>query len=228
MKTLEITDLKKNFKDPKILDLALTHRSWVNENKDKASSHNERLEFLGDAVLEYVVSSHLYKTFPDKEEGFLTTLRANIVNTKNLSRFAKEAKIGKHLKLSKGETKSKGSENPSLLANTVEAIIGAIYLDQGMENAKAFIHNFLLADLDQKLLEPLKDAKSRLQEIIQGNNLPAPKYHIIKELGPDHDKRFVVEVAVDKKPLASGRGKSKSEAEQEAAKAALEQFTSKR
>ncbi len=114
------------------------------------------------------------------------------------------------------------------MANTVEAIIGAIYLDQGMENAKAFIHNFLLADLDQKLLEPLKDAKSRLQEIIQGNNLPAPKYHIIKELGPDHDKRFVVEVAVDKKPLASGRGKSKSEAEQEAAKAALEQFTSKR
>jgi ribonuclease-3 len=133
MKINNITDLKSSYKNADLFDLALTHRSWVNENKAPNRTHNERLEFLGDAVLEYVVSSHLYNTLPDKEEGFLTALRANIVNTKNLSEFASKVHAGKELRLSKGEAQAEGHKNPSLLANTIEAIIGSIYLDQGLK-----------------------------------------------------------------------------------------------
>jgi len=179
---------------------------------------------LGDAVLEYVVSSFLYKKLPDKEEGFLTALRANIVNTKNLSEFARTTDIGEELHLSKGEEAGGGRENASLLADTVEAIIGAIYIDRGLDAAQEFIKENLLSDLDQKLAEPLKDPKSRLQEQVQANGYPTPKYKVVDEKGPDHAKEFTIEVMVDKKVIGKGTGNSKSSAEQDAAERALDEI----
>lgn len=219
-----LKNLKNNFKDQNLLELALTHRSWVNEHPDKTGT-NERLEFLGDAVLEFVVSDHIYRHFPDKEEGFLTALRANIVNTKNLASLAERLEIGQDLKLSKGEEQSGGRNNASLLADLVEAIIGAIYLDRGFLASESFIKENLLSDLDEKLKEPLKDAKSRLQETVQAKGLNAPKYRVVAEVGPDHDKEFTIEVSVEGKVLGQGRGKSKSAAEQEAAEAGLVNYS---
>lgn len=209
-----------NFKDKKLFDLALTHRSWVNEHKGVRTS-NERLEFLGDAVLEFIVSKELFKKFPDKEEGYLTALRANIVNTVSLAELAKKLKLGSILYLSKGEEESGGRTNPSLLADTVEAIIGAIFIDRGLLDAEKFISENLLSDLDKRSEEPLKDSKSLLQERVQSQSLPAPKYQVIEESGPDHDKKFVIEVVVSGEVWGRGEGKSKSLAEQEAAKDAL-------
>lgn len=217
-----VSDLQNLFINKALLDQAFTHRSWLNEHD--SPGHNERLEFLGDAVLEYVVSSFLYNEFPDEEEGFLTSLRANIVNTVNLSEFAKKVDLGSSLKLSKGEENGNGRENESLLANTVEAIIGALFIDRGLDAAETFIKENLLIDLESKLKEPLKDAKSRLQELVQADGLPTPKYNVIKETGPDHDKEFQIEVVVDGKTLAVGEGKSKSRAQQAAAELALANF----
>jgi ribonuclease-3 len=219
-------EIKKNFKDVKLFEQALTHRSWINENPGKRQS-NERLEFLGDAVLEFVVSANLYKKLPDKEEGFLTALRANIVNTTNLANLAKKLDLGKLIFLSKGERLGGGETNISLLADTVEAIIGAIYIDQGLKMAREFIEKNLLSDLSHKLKEPLKDAKSLLQETVQSKGYPAPKYKVVRQWGPDHDKKFEVEVSVNNDILARGIGKSKSQGEQEAAQAALVKVSSK-
>lgn len=210
----------KNFKDKSLFDLALTHRSWVNEHKGVRTS-NERLEFLGDAILEFVVSKELYKKFPDKEEGYLTALRANIVNTVSLADLAKKLNLGSILYLSKGEEESGGRTNPSLLADTVEAMIGAIYIDRGIDDAEKFILENLLIDVEKRAAEPLKDPKSLLQERVQSQSLPAPKYQVVEESGPDHDKKFVVEVVVSGEVWGRGEGKSKSLAEQEAAKDAL-------
>lgn len=215
-----VNNIKTEFKDKSLYDLALTHRSWVNENSD-FGKHNERLEFLGDAILEFVVSSFLFKEFPDKEEGFLTALRANIVNTKNLSALAKKLGLGEALRLSRGEEHGGGRENDSILADTVEAVIGGLYLDSGFGSAKKFIKVNLLSDIEEKLREPLKDPKSRLQEIVQAKGFPTPKYIVIKETGPDHDKNFDVEVMVGGEVAAKGSGKSKSSAEQAAAEIAL-------
>jgi ribonuclease-3 len=211
-------EIKKGFNDPALFEQALSHRSWLNES-DTADS-NERMEFLGDAVLELAISDALYHELPDKPEGFLTALRANIVNTKNLAYVAAKLDIGSSLKLSKGEDAGGGRTNSSLLADTVEAIIGAIYLDRGYAQANNFIKTYLLSDLDQKLKEPLKDSKSLLQEKVQALGAIAPKYKVVKEVGPDHDKIFTVEVHyTDSK--TTGSGKSKSEAEQDAAASAL-------
>ncbi len=217
-----IPSIKDSFIDANLYGLALTHRSWVNENV--GDGHNERLEFLGDAVLEFVVSSFLFKNFLDKEEGFLTILRANIVDTKNLAALAKKLQLGKHIKLSKGEEQGGGRENDSLLADTVEALIGAIYIDSGFSSAKKFITENLLNDIDNKLREPLKDAKSRLQELVQAQGSPTPRYTVVKEIGPDHDKNFEVEVQIGGKVAAIGTGKSKNRAEQSAAESALAYF----
>ncbi|RJR30407.1 ribonuclease III [Candidatus Microgenomates bacterium] len=217
-KTLE--EVKKSFKDKSLFEHAMTHRSWINENPNIRRS-NERLEFLGDAVLELVVSDHIYHEFPNEEEGFLTTLRANIVNTQNLARVANKINLGSEILLSKGEEMGNGRENESLLADTTEALIGAMYLDSGLESAQEFIMQNLLAQLSDKLALPLKDAKSRLQEQVQSTGLPTPKYKTVSESGPDHDKEFVVEVLVDNKAYAQGVGKSKNRAEQAAAEAAL-------
>jgi ribonuclease-3 len=223
MKISNISQIKKNFKNKDLYDLAMTHRSWINENGKNGES-NERLEFLGDAVLEYVVSTELYNNLPNKEEGFLTALRANIVNTENLSIFANKIDAGSQLKLSKGEMQSGGAQNSGLLANTVEAIIGAIYLDRGIDEVYKFITDNLLSDLDDKLSGPLKDPKSSLQETVQARGHMAPKYRVVGESGPDHNKNFIVEVSVDGKVYASGEGKSKNQAEQSAASNALEEI----
>jgi len=216
----QIQKIKSNFNDPKLFEKAMTHRSWLNESKN-AKHSNERLEFLGDAILEYVVSSELYIKLPQKEEGFLTALRANIVNTKNLSKLAIKINLGEHLLMSKGEKASGGNTNSNLLANTVEAVIGAIYIDQGLEAASDFIKEHLLCDLETKLKEPLKDPKSLLQEKVQAQNMPTPIYKVIDEIGPDHDKNFKVEVFVGNKLKATGQGSSKNRAQQAAASSAL-------
>lgn len=220
MKKKTVSEIAKEFKDKELFEQAFTHRSWVNENKGERRS-NERMEFLGDAILEFVVSDRLYRELPDKEEGFLTALRANIVNTQNLAVLAEEIGVGEKILLSRGEKLGGGENNPSLLADTVEAIIGAIYIDRGFGDAAEFIETNLLCDLDQKLHEPLKDPKSLLQEAVQAQGQPTPRYQVASESGPDHDKVFIVEVLVDEKVLAKGEGKSKNQAEQAAASAAL-------
>lgn len=213
-------NLEKLFSNKELLIQALTHRSWVNEHPGIRST-NERLEFLGDAILEFIVSSHLYEKFPDKEEGYLTALRANLVNTVNLSQVAKSLNIGQILFLSKGEEDTGGRENSSILADTVEAIIGAIFLDTGLDSAVKFIGENILNGLNDKLKEPLKDPKSLLQEIVQARGIAAPRYEVVKEEGPDHAKTFTIDVFFDSKTQGTGIGKNKSEAEQEAAKNAL-------
>lgn len=215
--------IEKFFKNKDLLKQALTHKSWVNEHKNLRES-NERLEFLGDAVLEFVVSKELYLKLPKKEEGYLTALRANLVNTVNLSKVAIRLNIGKVLYLSKGEVESGGRNNPSILADTVEAVIGAVYFDGGTKKAENFIKEYILDDLEQKIKEPLKDSKSRLQEVVQAKGLMAPKYEVVSEEGPDHNKDFLIQVIINNKPYAKGIGKNKGEAEQEAAKRALELF----
>lgn len=213
-------NLEKLFKNKTLLKQALTHKSWVNENRNQRES-NERLEFLGDAILEFIVSKEIYDIFPKKEEGYLTTLRANLVNTQNLARLAKKIGIGSNLYLSRGEEETGGRENTSLLADTMEAIIGALFLDQGMEAVYSFVKENLLSEVAEKISKPLKDAKSRLQEHVQAKGLGAPKYKVIKETGPDHDKKFVIEVLVNGQSWAKGIGKNKSTATQDAAKKAL-------
>lgn len=212
--------LTKYFQDEKLLEHALTHRSWVNEHVNQRGN-NERLEFLGDAILEFVVSKELYSLLPDKEEGYLTALRANLVNTVNLTSIAKKLDIGSLIFLSKGEEDTGGRENQSILADTIEAIIGAIYLDSGISKAEEFIKEFILSGIDDKLAQPLKDAKSQLQEIVQSKGFPAPKYEVVEESGPDHNKIFQIAVIINGQPTANGTGKNKSEAAQDAAKKAL-------
>lgn len=218
--------LESLFQNKELLDQALTHRSWVNENRN-VRNHNERLEFLGDAVLEFIVSKELFKKFPEKEEGYLTALRANLVNTANLARVAKNLGLGEKIYLSHGEEESGGRKNPSLLADTLEAVIGALFLDSGIEATNRFIKKMLLSEVAEKIKRPLKDFKSRLQEHVQAKGLPTPKYQVVEEVGPDHAKEFVVKVKVDGKSLGVGRGKSKNEASQKAAEAALKRIKEK-
>jgi len=215
--------IEKEFKDKKLLKQALTHRSWVNENKGLRNT-NERLEYLGDAILEFVVSKEIFKKYPKKEEGYLTALRANLVNTTNLSRIAKKLKVGEKLFLSKGEEEGGGRENESLLADTVEAIIGAIFVDRGLKSTTEFIRTNILSDVEEISKKPLKDSKSTLQEMVQAKGLPAPRYETKSETGPDHNKTFEVEVLVNSKLLATGRGKSKNIAAQDAARIAVKKL----
>ena len=221
----DIASIKKSFKNKDLFTHALTHKSWVNENKGERES-NERLEFLGDAVLEFVVSNELFVKFPKKEEGYLTALRASIVNTVNLAAVAKKMQVGEVLFLSKGEEEGGGRENSSLLADTMEAIIGAIFIDQGIDTAYSFIVDNLLEDVDEKASGPLKDAKSRFQEFVQSQGLPTPQYKVASESGPDHDKSFTVEAVVAGEVKGVGNGKSKSEAAQAAAEKALNNLVS--
>ena len=213
-------NLEKTFKNHELLTRALTHRSWVNEHPDHGET-NERLEFLGDAILEFVVSQNLFDSFPDKEEGFLTALRANLVNTVSLAKIAQKLNLGKLLYLSKGEEEGGGRENPTLLANTLEAVIGALYLDRGLTKVKLFITELILTNIPQIISQPLKDAKSRLQELVQAQGLNAPRYEVVQEKGPDHAKMFTVEVVVGSQVWGKGEGKSKSEAAQVAAQTIL-------
>jgi len=221
--------LEINFRDPAILKQALTHRSFLNEARGKNLQSNERLEFLGDAILGSVVSRWLYQSFTDYPEGTLTNLRSNLVKTTSLAKIAGRLGIGKFLLLSKGEKESGGQENVSLLADTMEAIIGAIFLDQGLETINQFIEkNF--QPLLQELLNKgeFKDYKSLLQEKTQSQVNQLPQYQVINEKGPDHAKIFTVTVANEGRTLATAQGNSKQKAEQEAARLALEKLGSKK
>ena len=210
-----------NFKNKEILHKALIHRSFLNENPKEGES-NERLEFLGDAVLEFVSSESLYQKFPKEDEGHLTALRAQLVNTYALAGVAEKLNLGQALYLSRGEEKSGGRENKGLLANTVEAIIGAIFIDQGTDEAKKFIDQFVLIRIPEVVKKSLKDPKSLFQEYVQAAGHATPIYRVVSETGPDHAKTFTVEVVVDKKPYAQGTGQSKQIAAQIAAENALE------
>jgi ribonuclease-3 len=211
-----LNTLKETFDNKDLFDQALTHRSWVNEHKGVRQS-NERMEFLGDAILEFVVSKQIYTSYPDKEEGYLTALRANLVNTVALAEIAEKLEIGPELYLSKGEEDSGGRTNTSLLADTVEALIGAVFIDKGIREAEKFIEANILVNAEKKASQPLKDFKSRLQEMVQAKGYSAPKYQVVEESGPDHDKKFIIEVIVYGESWGKGEGKSKSTAEQEAA-----------
>lgn len=214
------SSIRENFKNKNLYDLALTHRSWVNEHKGVRTS-NERLEFLGDAILEFVVSKTIYNQFKDKEEGFLTALRANLVNTQALSEVAKNINLGEAIYLSKGEIDGGGRTNPSLLADTVEAIIGAFFIDGGLVASEKFIEENILINVGKKATEPLKDPKSQLQEYAQSLGFMAPNYKVVEQVGPDHNKKFIIEVTVNNEVWGRGEGKSKSTAEQAGALQAL-------
>ncbi len=208
------------FKNQKLFEQAFTHRSYLNETKKNFES-NERLEFLGDSILSFVVSEHLYKTYPSFKEGELTNLRSLLVNTRSLAEVAKSLNFGTFLRLSKGEEDSNGRESDSLLANCFEAFIGALYLDQGVEEVQVFLSNDLLLkakDLVQK--NTLKDPKSLLQELVQSKK-KSPSYKVVSEEGPSHAKLFTTGVYIEGKLLGTGKGKSKQQAEENAAKEAL-------
>ncbi len=218
-----------NFNQPQLLAQALVHRSYLNEATGKGLESNERLEFLGDAVLSFVVSLWLYQKFPDYKEGELTNLRSNLVRTSTLAKIANQLKIGQNLLMSRGEKRAGGEKNLSLLANALEAVIGAIFLDQGMAKAENFIKNQLEPFLSKILSKgEFKDSKSLLQEKIQEKIKETPVYKILKEKGPDHAKIFTVGVYSQKKLLAQATGKSKQEAEEKAARAALEKIAPNR
>lgn len=202
---------------------AVTHRSYLNENRAVATSHNERLEFLGDAVLELAATRFLFDRYPNKPEGDLTAYRAALVNTYSLAAVAEALGVNDMLLLSKGEAKDTGRARQIILANAFEAILGAVYLDQGYEVAEAFLAKHLFPKIDAVIEKrAYQDAKSRFQEIAQDKNGVTPSYKTLGEEGPDHDKKFTVAVYVGDREVARGEGKSKQEAEQAAAQAALD------
>lgn len=207
-----------------LLMRALTHRSYLNENPE-AIEDNERLEFLGDAVLDFVVGEWLYEKYPEMPEGDLTQMRSALVQTDELADFAREIKLGNALRLGRGEVKTGGRTRSSLLCDAFEAFIGAMYLDQGMGSIRKFVYP-LLEDAVEDIMEKHKneDPKSKLQEWSQSLGYPPPKYLTLKASGPDHSKLFEVEVYINKKPYAKGNGKSKQAAEKDAAKRALERI----
>lgn len=212
-----------SFIDESLLEQAFTHRSYINEVRGTNLEHNERLEFLGDAVLELVTTEFLYSKYPEKNEGELTAYRASLVNTDSLAQTAQELGIDELLRLSRGEAKDTGRARYYILANSVEALIGAIYLDQGYDMAKYFIEQFITPRIDQ-IIEKGEwiDAKSLFQEKAQEEVGVTPTYETLKETGPDHDKNFTVGVYLARELIAEGEGRSKQAAEQDAAQKGLE------
>jgi ribonuclease-3 len=210
------------FKNKNLLTQAFIHRSYINENPKFKLSHNERLEFLGDAVLELVSTDFLYKKFKDSPEGELTAYRSALVNANIISEIATELNVNEYLLLSKGESKDVGKARQYILANTYEAIVGAIYLDLGYDEAQVFIERTLLPRIDDIVANKLwRDSKSLVQEKAQEYTGITPAYRVMHESGPDHDKRFTVGLFLGGDMIAEGKGKSKQEAEQDAAKMSL-------
>lgn len=210
------------FKDKALLKQAFIHRSYINENTNLKLSHNERLEFLGDAVLELSVTDFLYKKYQSSNEGELTALRSALVNAVTISKTAEELGMNEFLLLSKGEAKDKGKARQYILANTYEAYIGAVYLDLGYEVANKFIIETLLPKTEEIVSKKLwRDAKSLIQEKAQEEENITPSYKLLNESGPDHDKHFTVGIYFGQKLIAEGKGKSKQEAEQDSALKAL-------
>ncbi len=223
----ELADLQDTlnivFKDPALLKKALVHRSYLHENPDFDLPSNERLEFLGDSLLSFVIAEKLYKDFPHLSEGGMTKLRAALVRTETLARLARSLGLGNYLYLGRGEETSGGRTKQSILAGVFEAVIGAILIDHGYDACRNFILRLFTDEIgkaaDEKLIA---DHKSQLQEITQSRHHTAPIYRTIKEDGPDHAKEFTIEVIVDGRIIATGRGNSKRQAETEAARTALE------
>lgn len=212
-------NIKYKFKNINLLNQALTHSSYANEKRVSKFSNNERLEFLGDAVLELVTSEFIYKKYNKMFEGEMTKLRASLVCEQTLDLCAKELSLGDYILLGKGEIATGGRDRASILSDAMEAVIGAIYLDGGFTNAKEFIYKNILSDFDKKKL--FFDSKTILQEIIQAEYKEALHYDLIKEKGPDHDKTFYVEAIVEDRILGTGCGRTKKAAEQDAAYKAI-------
>lgn len=211
--------------NPDLIRKAFTHRSFLNESDDTFNESNERMEYLGDAVLELAVSHYLYHKYSDKPEGELTSIRAALVKTTMLAEVAGKLGFGEKLYMSKGEEQTGGRKNQSLLANTFEAVTGAIYLDKGFEAAVAFLEKNLFIYTDKIVENNLhRDFKSTFQEVVQAEGHPTPTYQVIHEDGPDHDKVFTVELIVGDTAVSSGEGRSKQAAQQEAARIGLEKL----
>ncbi len=220
LKTFLIETLNWEIQNIKLYEQAMTHSSFAHE-KGYPSGHNERLEFLGDAVLELVISDYLFNTYPQLFEGKLTRLRADLVCEASLAQLAYALNISSHLRLGKGEAAGGGFSRPSLLADAVEALIGALYLDMGLERCRQHVvelYKPVLHDLQEGVLR--QDYKTLLQEFAQDRLNVTPAYRIIQESGPDHSKTFEAEVMVEGKPVGRGQGRTKKEAEQTAAKEA--------
>ncbi len=224
---IDFSGFEKNtglkFKDKDLLTQAFVHRSYLNENPSLGMEHNERLEFLGDAVLELIVTDFLYKKYPREDEGILTSYRAALVNANIISDIARDMGVNEYLLLSKGESKDTGKARNYILANTYEAILGAIYLDSGYEEAERFVKRTILVKIDEVVKKKLwKDPKSHVQEKAQEFLSVTPSYKVVSESGPDHDKHFTVGIYFGSDLAAQGKGKSKQEAEQSAAQKAME------
>jgi ribonuclease-3 len=215
------------FKNRKLFQQAFTHTSFAHERKNGIHADNERLEFLGDAVLELVVSEYLFQRYPKMSEGELTRMRARIVCEPSLASFARELGFGDYVRLGKGEEMTGGRTRPSLLADLFEAFIGALFLDQGLDGAKRFLHTFMFPKVNEEWLASMLDAKSQLQEFVQHERLGTLAYRIVDMQGPAHDRHFVAEVYLENQPLGRGSGRSKKEAEQHAAMEALKNWQKK-
>ena len=211
-----------HFNNKELLAVALTHSSYANERKSQHIQYNERLEFLGDAVLSIVVSDYIFKHCPELPEGELTKLRAALVCEKSLFEFAKQIQLGSYLQLSKGERHNGGAQRPSIVSDAFEALIAAIYIDGGIEPASKHILNFVVPAIQNQKKKRVKDYKTTLQEIIQKNPGEKLQYVLVSESGPDHNKHFVFEVHLNSNVIGKGGGRSKKEAEQQAAREALE------
>lgn len=210
------------FTDTNHLLSAITHRSYLNEHREATQEHNERLEFLGDAVLELIVTDYLFRTYSDKPEGELTAIRAALVNTVSLSAASERLGVNKYLLMSKGEAKDEGRARQYILANVFEAFIGAMYLDQGYDTARDFVAKHLFSKTEDIVKHRLwQDPKSRFQELAQDHASITPTYSLISQEGPDHDRTFTIGVYLKQELVAEGKGRSKQEAEQEAALRAI-------
>ena len=222
LKDLENT-IGYRFQNITLLQNALTHSSYANERWHNSLMSNERLEFLGDSILGMVVAEYLYKTFPDRPEGELTRMRADMVCEQALCIIADRLGLGEHLLLGHGEEQTGGRSRASILADAVESVIAACFLDGGMDAAKGFIQKFVLCDVPVTRLHNI-DYKTVLQELVQQKKDQVLSYHLVAESGPDHNKRFTVEVSLNGEPVGQGIGSSKKRAEQEAAHAAIEKL----
>ncbi len=210
-----------DFKDKNLYDRAFTHRSYLNESSENIES-NERLEFLGDSILSFIVSSYIFEHYPDLKEGELTALRSVLTNTQTLYKFAESLDLGKYLKLSRGEESTGGRTNKTILANTFEALLGGIFIDQGIDAATKFVHSVIISQIDEVVNDQgLKDPKSMLQEKTQEIHKMSPMYKIVNEEGPDHAKIYTTGVFLNSRLLAEGVGHSKQESEKNAAQNAL-------
>ncbi len=211
------------FKNKNLIEQAFIHRSYINENPKSGLSHNERLEFLGDAVLELVVTDYLFTNYPEHTEGDLTAYRSALVNAVVAAEVAQSLSMNDYLLLSKGESKDTGRARQTILANAYESFIGAIYLDQGYKPCESFIHKTLIPKLTEIISKKLwRDPKSHIQEEAQERLGITPSYEVIGQFGPDHDKYFTVGIFFGDKKIAEGKGRSKQEAQQSAAQSALE------